>query len=95
MTYVPIPEDAFAVVLQNAMANRIKFMALGAEKLRYGQGTFTVIPCRKSITGNNLRADLQDRNHGCQEYVYLTAKRVSRTCGGFAGARLANCVPTL
>jgi hypothetical protein len=25
----------------------------------------------------------------------LIAKRVSRTCGGLAGAMLANCVPTL
>ena len=33
--------------------------------------------------------------YGCQEYVHLIAKRVSRTCGGFAGAMLANCVPTL
>jgi hypothetical protein len=31
----------------------------------------------------------------CQEYVHLIAKRVSRTCGGFDGAMLANCVPTL
>ncbi len=35
------------------------------------------------------------RLHHCQEYVYLIAKRVSRTCGGLAGAILANCVPTL
>jgi hypothetical protein len=33
--------------------------------------------------------------HRRQEYVHLTANRVSRTCGGFAGAILANCVPTL
>jgi hypothetical protein len=33
--------------------------------------------------------------YGAKEYVHLTAKRVSRICGGFAGAMLANCVPTL
>ena len=33
--------------------------------------------------------------YGCQEYVHLIAKRVSRTWGGFDGAMLANCVPTL
>ena len=32
---------------------------------------------------------------GCQEYVHLIANLVSRTCGGFAGAMLANWVPTL
>jgi hypothetical protein len=37
MAYVPIPEDAFALVLQNAMANKIKFMTLRGEKLRYGR----------------------------------------------------------
>jgi len=34
-------------------------------------------------------------SYRCQEYVHLIAKRVSRTCGGFDGAMLANCVPTL
>ena len=38
MAYVPIPEDAFALVLQNATANKIKFMTLRGEKLRYGRG---------------------------------------------------------
>ena len=38
MAYVPIPEDAFALVLQNAVANKIKFMTLRGEKLRYGRG---------------------------------------------------------
>jgi len=33
--------------------------------------------------------------HGANAYVHFTANRVSRTCGGFAGAMLANCVPTL
>jgi hypothetical protein len=28
MAYVPAPEDAFALVLQNAMANKIKFMTV-------------------------------------------------------------------
>ena len=34
-------------------------------------------------------------SYRCQEYVHLIAKRVSRTWGGFDGAMLANCVPTL
>jgi hypothetical protein len=38
MAYVPIPDDAFALVLQNAAANKIKFMAIRGEKLRYGHG---------------------------------------------------------
>jgi hypothetical protein len=38
MAYVPIPEDAFALVLQNAMAKKINFMTLRGEKLRYGRG---------------------------------------------------------
>jgi hypothetical protein len=38
IAYVPIPEDAFALVLQNAMANKIRFMTLRGEKLRYGHG---------------------------------------------------------
>jgi hypothetical protein len=38
MAYVPIPDDAFALVLQNATANKIKFMTLRGEKLRYGHG---------------------------------------------------------
>jgi hypothetical protein len=38
MAYLPIPEDAFGLVLQNAMANKIKFMTLRGEKLRYGRG---------------------------------------------------------
>ena len=37
----------------------------------------------------------QGRTQGKKEYVNFTAKRVSRICGGFAGAMLANCVPTL
>jgi len=37
----------------------------------------------------------QPRHQGKKEYVYLTARRVSRIWGGFAGAMLANCVPTL
>jgi hypothetical protein len=35
-----------------------------------------------------------DYFHGAQEYVHFTANRVS-TCGGFAGAMLVNCVPSL
>jgi len=38
---------------------------------------------------------LKTGTHGANEYVHFTAKRVSRTCGGLAGAMLANCVPTL
>lgn len=30
--------DAFALVLQNTVANKIKFMTLRGEKLRYGRG---------------------------------------------------------
>ncbi len=37
----------------------------------------------------------RDCRYGAKEYVHLMAKRVSRNCGGFAGAMLANCVPTL
>jgi hypothetical protein len=33
--------------------------------------------------------------YGANEYVHFTAKRVSRTCGGFAGAMLVNCMPSL
>ena len=36
-----------------------------------------------------------DYFHGAQEYVHFTANRVSLTCGGFAGAMLVNCVPSL
>jgi hypothetical protein len=35
---------------------------------------------------NHFKAILQ----GAKEYVHFTAKRVSRTWGGFAGAMLAN-----
>ena len=44
MAYVPIPEDAFVLVLLNAMANKIKFMTLRARSCDTGGGTFTVIP---------------------------------------------------
>jgi hypothetical protein len=33
-----IPDDAFALVLQNAVAHKIKFVNLRGEKLRYGRG---------------------------------------------------------
>jgi len=32
---------------------------------------------------------------GVQEYVHFTANFVSRPWGGFAGAMLVNCVPSL
>lgn len=38
MAYLSIPEDAFALVLQNAMADKVKFMTLRGQKLRYGRG---------------------------------------------------------
>ena len=37
-SYLSIPEDAFALVLQNAMADKVKFMTLRGEKMRYGSG---------------------------------------------------------
>src|SRR5258708_38901360 len=33
--------------------------------------------------------------YGCQDYVHLIAKRVSRTCGGFRGAMVANSFLTV
>ena len=38
VAYLSIPEDAFALVLQNAMANKIKFMTLRGPKMRYWAG---------------------------------------------------------
>jgi hypothetical protein len=38
MAYLSIPEDAFALVVQNAMAGKIKFMTLRGERMRYGSG---------------------------------------------------------
>lgn len=38
VAYLSIPEDAFALVLQNAAAHKIKFMTLRGQKLRYGRG---------------------------------------------------------
>jgi hypothetical protein len=36
--FLSIPEDAFALVLQNAVANKMKFMTLRGPKMRYGSG---------------------------------------------------------
>lgn len=36
--YLSIPQDAFLLVVQNAMANKIKFMILRGQKMRYGSG---------------------------------------------------------
>jgi hypothetical protein len=36
--FLAIPEDAFALVFQNVVANKIKFMTLRGQKLRYGRG---------------------------------------------------------
>lgn len=38
LAVLPIPEDAFTLVLQNAAAHKINFMTLRGQKLRYGQG---------------------------------------------------------
>jgi hypothetical protein len=38
VAYLSIPEDAFALVLQNAIANKIRFMVIRGEKMRYGSG---------------------------------------------------------
>ena len=38
MAFLSIPEDAFALVVQNAAAHKIKFMTLRGQKLRYGHG---------------------------------------------------------
>lgn len=38
LAVLAIPEDAFALVLQNAVAHKINFMTLRGQKLRYGQG---------------------------------------------------------
>src|ERR1019366_2518880 len=38
MAYLSIPEDAFALVVQSAMAGKIKFMTLRGERMRYGSG---------------------------------------------------------
>ncbi|MFZ0744756.1 MAG: hypothetical protein WAM85_10115 [Terracidiphilus sp.] len=38
MAYLSIPEDAFALVLQNAIAGKIRFMTLRGPKMRYGSG---------------------------------------------------------
>ena len=51
---------------------------------------------RPSIHDEGCRLTVGSEDfHGAKEYVYFTAKRVSRTCGGLAAAMLANCVPTL
>ncbi|HEV2485596.1 MAG TPA: hypothetical protein VGT08_08690 [Terracidiphilus sp.] len=36
--FLSIPEDAFSLVLQNAAANKINFMTIRGQKLRYGHG---------------------------------------------------------
>jgi len=36
--FLAVPEDAFALIFQNAQANKIKFMTLRGQKLRYGRG---------------------------------------------------------
>jgi hypothetical protein len=38
VAFLSIPEDAFALVLQNAAAHKINFMTLRGQKLRYGRG---------------------------------------------------------
>ena len=38
LAFLSIPEDAFALVLQNAAAHKIGFMTLRGQKLRYGHG---------------------------------------------------------
>jgi hypothetical protein len=38
MAFLSIPEDAFTLVIQNAMANKIKFITLRGQKMRYGSG---------------------------------------------------------
>jgi hypothetical protein len=38
LAVLAIPEDAFALVLQSAMAHKINFMTLRGERLRYGRG---------------------------------------------------------
>jgi hypothetical protein len=38
MAFLYIPEDAFALVLQNAAARKINFVTLRGQKLRYGRG---------------------------------------------------------
>ena len=38
MGFLGVPEDAFALVFQNALAHKIKFMTLRGQKLRYGRG---------------------------------------------------------
>jgi hypothetical protein len=38
MAFLSIPEDAFALVLQSATADKVKFMTLRGQKLRYGRG---------------------------------------------------------
>jgi hypothetical protein len=67
-----------------------QFFSLRVEG-KLGQGALAHL---KSFV-ENLFALLPFLFYGCQEYVHLIANRVSRTCGGFAGAMLANCVPTL
>jgi hypothetical protein len=38
MAFLAVPQDAFALVFQNAQANKIKFMNLRGQKMRYGRG---------------------------------------------------------
>lgn len=38
VAFLAIPEDAFALILQNAAAPKINFMTLRGQKLRYGHG---------------------------------------------------------
>jgi len=42
-----------------------------------------------------ILSEAADYFPGAQEYVHFTANLVSRACGGFAGAMLVNCVPSL
>jgi len=38
VAFLAIPDDAFALILQNAAAHKINFMTLRGQKLRYGHG---------------------------------------------------------
>ncbi|HEY1984742.1 MAG TPA: hypothetical protein VGG85_04990 [Terracidiphilus sp.] len=38
VAFLAIPEDAFALILQNAAAHKINFITLRGQKLRYGRG---------------------------------------------------------
>jgi hypothetical protein len=38
VAFLALPDDAFALILQNAAAHKINFMTLRGQKLRYGNG---------------------------------------------------------